>query len=131
MIWPPPSSPRTATVCPDRTLFRSATRYAEIACRNAYGRGVGDAKKRRGRRRAIAGAAIPRYAQQHERIWHRPRVPRPPRRPRGDLRAAQGGAAALANAGGGRSEEQTSELQSLMRISYAVFCLKKKQTSNS
>src|SRR3546814_2022767 len=30
----------------------------------------------------------------------------------------------------GRSEEHTSELQSLMRISYAVFCLKKKNTSN-
>src|SRR3546814_1514347 len=30
-----------------------------------------------------------------------------------------------------RSEEHTSELQSLMRISYAVFCLKKKITSNS
>src|SRR3546814_7259517 len=28
-----------------------------------------------------------------------------------------------------RSEEHTSELQSLMRISYAVFCLKKKNTS--
>src|SRR3546814_9323335 len=28
-----------------------------------------------------------------------------------------------------RSEEQTSELQSLMRISYAVFCLKKKKNS--
>src|SRR3546814_5198120 len=31
-----------------------------------------------------------------------------------------------AGAGGVRSEEHTSELQSLMRISYAVFCLKKK-----
>src|SRR3546814_5853553 len=31
----------------------------------------------------------------------------------------------------GRSEEHTSELQSLMRISYAVFCLKKKKTSNT
>src|SRR3546814_6715176 len=30
---------------------------------------------------------------------------------------------------GARSEEHTSELQSLMRISYAVFCLKKKQTN--
>src|SRR3546814_1511271 len=30
----------------------------------------------------------------------------------------------------GRSEEHTSELQSLMRISYAVFCLKKKKTNN-
>src|SRR3546814_3010477 len=31
------------------------------------------------------------------------------------------------NALSGRSEEHTSELQSLMRISYAVFCLKKKK----
>src|SRR3546814_10194665 len=30
----------------------------------------------------------------------------------------------------GRSEEHTSELQSLMRISYAVFCLKKKKNHN-
>src|SRR3546814_5764168 len=30
-----------------------------------------------------------------------------------------------------RSEEHTSELQSLMRISYAVFCLKKKTTQNT
>src|SRR3546814_8203247 len=35
-----------------------------------------------------------------------------------------GGVAALRT---GRSEEHTSELQSLMRISYAVFCLKKKK----
>src|SRR3546814_8501902 len=32
---------------------------------------------------------------------------------------------------GARSEEHTSELQSLMRISYAVFCLKKKNTNES
>src|SRR3546814_9247431 len=32
---------------------------------------------------------------------------------------------------GNRSEEHTPELQSLMRISYAVFCLKKKQTHNN
>src|SRR3546814_6066507 len=32
---------------------------------------------------------------------------------------------------GGRSEEHTSELQSLMRISYAVFCLKKKTKSTA
>src|SRR3546814_10700438 len=31
----------------------------------------------------------------------------------------------------GRSEEHTSELQSLMRISYAVFCLKKKKKINT
>src|SRR3546814_5953403 len=34
-------------------------------------------------------------------------------------------------AAGFRSEEHTSELQSLMRISYAVFCLKKKNTSET
>src|SRR3546814_7506703 len=32
---------------------------------------------------------------------------------------------------GTRSEEHTSELQSLMRISYAVFCLKQKNKSNN
>src|SRR3546814_9922124 len=34
----------------------------------------------------------------------------------------------MAQVFGARSEEHTSELQSLMRISYAVFCLKKKNT---
>src|SRR3546814_6492938 len=33
--------------------------------------------------------------------------------------------------GTNRSEEHTSELQSLMRISYAVFCLKKKNNNNN
>src|SRR3546814_3245232 len=36
----------------------------------------------------------------------------------------------LQDAGEQRSEEHTSELQSLMRISYAVFCLKKQNKSN-
>src|SRR3546814_8084859 len=36
---------------------------------------------------------------------------------------------ALGARAGQRSEEHTSELQSLMRISYAVFCLKKKRTT--
>src|SRR3546814_8424914 len=36
---------------------------------------------------------------------------------------------AIAHVRGGRSEEHTSALQSLMRISYAVFCLKKKHTT--
>src|SRR3546814_3861564 len=37
--------------------------------------------------------------------------------------------AAACRGGRARSEEHTSELQSLMRISYAVFCLKKKKTT--
>src|SRR3546814_3365899 len=42
-------------------------------------------------------------------------------------RPRSGGSLFPARRGGGRSEEHTSELQSLMRISYAVFCLKKKK----
>src|SRR3546814_9965648 len=37
----------------------------------------------------------------------------------------------LSGGGQARSEEHTSELQSLMRISYAVFCLKKKKRPNA
>src|SRR3546814_5420281 len=37
--------------------------------------------------------------------------------------------AGLRGSAGHKSEEHTSELQSLMRISYAVFCLKKKNTT--
>src|SRR3546814_466372 len=40
-------------------------------------------------------------------------------------------AAAFILSNGERSEEHTSELQSLMRISYAVFCLKKKKLTNN
>src|SRR3546814_10280601 len=42
--------------------------------------------------------------------------------------SAEGGGSA-AQGGADRSEEHTSELQSLMRISYAVFCLKTKKTT--
>src|SRR3546814_6071682 len=44
--------------------------------------------------------------------------------PRGEV-----GRGHVADKGEARSEEHTSELQSLMRISYAVFCLKKKTTN--
>src|SRR3546814_6130356 len=59
---------------------------------------------------------------------------------RGVAGGADGGAGPVAVAGAGaarrrpaavRSEEHTSELQSLMRISYAVFCLKKKKIHNT
>src|SRR3546814_1227878 len=56
--------------------------------------------------------------------WKR-RVPRPAHR------RSAGQAAEPARGQCRRSEEHTSELQSLMRISYAVFCLKKKKTRQS
>src|SRR3546814_10309470 len=55
---------------------------------------------------------------------------------RGEVAQQRAGAEILrdqqrdADEGEGRSEEHTSELQSLMRISYAVFCLKKTKTKN-
>src|SRR3546814_8331600 len=42
-----------------------------------------------------------------------------------------GGGVGSSIGGGRRSEEHTSELQSLMRISYAVFCLKKKKKTTT
>src|SRR3546814_1558214 len=49
---------------------------------------------------------------------------------RADTHASAQSANDFAVVKGRRSEEHTSELQSLMRISYAVFCLKKKKTTN-
>src|SRR3546814_8135972 len=120
----PTISTRTATLSPYTTLFR-----APCARRPRHHLGGGAA-----RRAAVAGAPLPRRFRG--------------RQPRADLAvpAAAGaggagqGAGALADhrpaadrggaaAGGAlpRSEEHTSELQSLMRISYAVFCLKTKK----
>src|SRR3546814_15299234 len=53
------------------------------------------------------------------------------RLPRGDRRGAPQARGDDRGGGNGRSEEHTSELQSLMRISYAVFCLKKKTNTKS
>src|SRR3546814_5191837 len=58
-----------------------------------------------------------------------PQRPLPADQPRQALCAAEGGQHAEIDFG--RSEEHTSELQSLMRISYAVFCLKKKKESKT
>src|SRR3546814_6768585 len=53
----------------------------------------------------------------------------PAARSSGDLpQAARQTSSETETTSGTRSEEHTSELQSLMRISYAVFCLKKKKT---
>src|SRR3546814_7316994 len=67
----------------------------------------------RSARQLAAGAAVgqPRPVAQHDAV---------------PGRACDDAGPALSGAGKIRSEEHTSELQSLMRISYAVFCLKKK-----
>src|SRR3546814_6777020 len=64
----------------------------------------------------------------HDGVRQR-RVPadRAPAAESGDPRAGRQGAGDRPSR---RSEEHTSELQSLMRISYAVFCLKKKKKNN-
>src|SRR3546814_360370 len=66
----------------------------------------------------------------------RQRVPPLAPRPAGAVDPLQGNRAHQRRVAGNgglrrRSEEHTSELQSLMRISYAVFCLKKKQTNTN
>src|SRR3546814_4172249 len=104
MIRRPPRSTRTDTLFPYTTLFRSspATRILGRLLRRSRGD------------RVLAGPARP------------PARPAAlsPRRRRLDRRAA---GAVVAPEERLRSEEHTSELQSLMRISYAVFCLKKKK----
>src|SRR3546814_4769313 len=101
MIRRPPRSTRTDTLFPYTTLFRSLPRC-----------GDGAGTQRLGRRRPLPAGDLRAVL------------------PAGGRRAAVLGRSAPPGAGaaGARSEEHTSELQSLMRISYAVFCLKKKTT---
>src|SRR3546814_2831478 len=105
MIRRPPRSTRTDTLFPYTTLFRSAGWRANKAPH----------RSNIPRSKAEAGG---------------PCRPRPTgSRHAGRQSAADAGKNAF-RARQRRSEEHTSELQSLMRISYAVFCLKKKKTIN-
>src|SRR3546814_5087136 len=99
MIRRPPRSTRTDTLVPYTTLFRS--------CRCPAPR-LDDRRLRHGSRQGGLDGAADRQ------------LSRSGRDPAAERRTA--GLCA-----GHRSEEHTSELQSLMRISYAVFCLKKKK----
>src|SRR3546814_7859970 len=108
MILRPPRSTRTDTLCPYTTLFRSHRLPAQ----------------RHHPRRGDGPAARPQSPSGHDRNPERRGRTRHHRPGNADGLHDQGPAAA---AGVGRSEEHTSELQSLMRISYAVFCLKKKK----
>src|SRR3546814_4411820 len=118
MIRRPPRSTRTDTLFPYTTLFRSllapaheevaplAVEVAEREAAVAAGHARADLRH--------LHQAVPQTVAVHLQVLHvHPSVPYP---------------AALRLKGlRGRSEEHTSELQSLMRISYAVFCLKKKK----
>src|SRR3546814_1608802 len=113
MIRRPPRSTRTDTLFPYTTLFRSlrAADERSLADQRQYVAARSGAADRDARARA----AFDRRRPARDRGAAAARV----RQRRGFLekRRAQGCR---------RSEEHTSELQSLMRISYAVFCLKKK-----
>src|SRR3546814_1274280 len=107
----PPSSTRTDTLFPYTTLFRSllvlltaGANSAERPVARAAGffAGCAHAQGNETVPPAINPCSMQRYANAEEHPWRSRRIC------------------------GFRSEEHTSELQSLMRISYAVFCLKKK-----
>src|SRR3546814_970144 len=115
MIRRPPRSTHTDPLVPSTTLFRSD-----------------DGALRPGQRPAHPAAVVDLRAVVPDRVDPTPAVAR-----RGCARGADHafrrrrradpGRPAPAPAAFGRSEEHTSELQSLMRNSYAVFCLKKKK----
>src|SRR3546814_5632318 len=104
MIRPPPRSTRTDTLFPSASLFRSGGRSAPpyrlfpiAGVRPCHAKGSRTTRDRQGDPRN-------RSRWTEEPVYPAQRHSRPT-----------------------RSEEHTSELQSLMRISYAVFCLKKKK----
>src|SRR3546814_9785508 len=132
MIRRPPRSTRTDTLFPYTTLFRSPGRIAAAApqallvppgCEDEKGReqpGRSDLHREIGNRvhRDVERPADVRQQRQdmEDGNDHGPEAMRQKRQGDGRRRTNQV-----------RSEEHTSELQSLMRISYAVFCLKKKK----
>src|SRR3546814_5452022 len=108
MLRRPPRSTRTDTLFPYTTLFRSDD-FAGFAARLA--RLIGDPASCRAMGAKSANLDFARWdaramTREIESVY-RNLLSMPAQR--------------------GRSEEHTSELQSLMRISYAVFCLKKKK----
>src|SRR3546814_3898144 len=114
MIRRPPRSTRTDTLVPYTTLFRSSGGRIQQQARQRFGflaegsvlGGVVDETRLQG---------VGTMGLDHVRVSCSVRDFRRP-----------AGCRARSAASAGRSEEHTSEFQSLMRISYAVFCLKKK-----
>src|SRR3546814_5823550 len=108
MIRRPPRSTRTDTLFPYTTLFRS-----DPPPRGGDGRRHHHPGLQRQRVQGAVRDAMSEVLQLAKELILRPSVT-----------PDDAGCQALV-----RSEEHTSELQSLMRISYAVFCLKKKNTN--
>src|SRR3546814_2495417 len=121
MIRRPPRSTRTDTLCPYTTLFRSDELRQRLARQRAPA--LGHLAPPVGR------VDLPRHVRQVEVALGAQVVHDGSQRAHGAVRTARAGGDALPVAGE-RSEEQTSELQSLMRLSYAVVCLKKKTTTH-
>src|SRR3546814_1407398 len=120
MIRRPPRSTRTDTLFPYTTLFRSSAGEHPDGAPLPEGPGHDDDR--------------PDLWFHVGTAWVGRRTVRRPQQPEHQHGRAQAGQEHLQHgcrAGDERrSEEHTSELQSLMRISYAVFCLKKKKPKN-
>src|SRR3546814_1973345 len=129
MIRRPPRSTRTDTLFPYTTLFRSPPRgpartcdlprprrptFAVIDAARAADPSLGTARHYGARRACARGPGD----NAKDRKWCG-----------SDRSGAHAPRRSLRR--NGRSEEHTSELQSLMRISYAVFCLKKKKNNDT
>src|SRR3546814_10034522 len=110
MIRCPPRSTRTDTLFPDTTLFRSHLQLSSIAGHLCLSCSINHTRE------------INTLLQKSARRFQNSRERRNQCRLAGCLIHPSETPNEL------RSEEHTSELQSLMRISYAVFCLKKKIT---
>src|SRR3546814_1669756 len=110
MIRRPPRSTRTDTLFPYTTLFRSLLQQVTPEIIERVNRFFGY-------------RAVSRVVLRHGAIKQRRRSDRAQKREEPLPEEMNSSLRAIAD---DRSEEHTSELQSLMRISYAVFCLKKK-----
>src|SRR3546814_4464316 len=116
MIRRPPRSTRTDTFFPYTTLFRSGVKHRH---------------HRQHRVRRSEAHHIGLEQSQRAQIARSVRVRDPFGRPRGARRETQATGRGLVETAPGRSEAHTSALQSLLRIPYAGFCLKKKKKLTS
>src|SRR3546814_6850064 len=129
MIRRPPRSTRTDTLFPYTTLFRSSIMSYAIVGFGKIGQALAQAFARKNIEVAVASRRPPEALAPQARAIGGNVVAR-------SLRDALEAdtiilAVPFGEHGEVRSEEHTSELQSLMRISYDVFCLKKKKQTTT